>query len=52
MKNFNILGVPWKISLLGGGSRKTNIKGGLPKKGGGFDCFANLGGGNWQERGR
>ena len=39
MKNFNILGVHWKIGLLGcgegggGGVTKTNIKGGLPKKG-------------------
>ena len=34
MKNFNILGVHWKIRLLGvGGSRKTNVEGGLPKKG-------------------
>ena len=33
MRNFNILGVHWKIRLLGvGGSRKTNIEGGLPKK--------------------
>ena len=30
MKNFNILGVHWKIRLLGvgGGSRKTDIEGG------------------------
>ena len=38
MKNFNILGVHRKIRLLGGegvGSLKTNIEGGLPKKGGG-----------------
>ena len=29
MKNFDILGVHWKIRLLGGkGSRKTNIEGG------------------------
>ena len=38
MKNFNILRVHWKIQLLGrgggrGGSQKTNIEGGLPKKG-------------------
>ena len=33
MKNFNILRVHWKMRLLGvGGSRKTNIEGGLPKK--------------------
>ena len=36
MKNFNILGVHWRIQLLGGGgSQKTNIDGGLPKSGGG-----------------
>ena len=29
MKNFNILGVYWKILLLEGGSRKTNIEGGI-----------------------
>ena len=29
MKNFDILGVNWKIQLLGGGSRKTNIEGGI-----------------------
>ena len=35
MKNFNILAVYWKIWLLGGGgSRKTNIEGILPKQGG------------------
>ena len=34
MKNFNILGVHWRIQLLGGGgSRKTNIDGGLSKRG-------------------
>ena len=31
-------------------SQKTNIEGGLPKKGG-FGQFADLGGGAWQERG-
>ena len=42
MKNFNILGVHWRIQLLGGGgSRKTNIDGGLPKRGG-LGQFANL----------
>ena len=35
--------------LGGGGSRKTNIEGGLPKKGG-LGRFANLRGA-WQERG-
>ena len=34
MKNFNILGIHWKTRLSGGSSRKTNIEGGLPKKGG------------------
>ena len=28
MKTVNILGVHWKIRLLEGGSRKTNIEGG------------------------
>ena len=32
MKNFNILGVHWKIQLLGGSSRKAGIEGGLPEK--------------------
>ena len=35
MKNFNILGVHWKICLLGGGVMKNQYRGGLPKKGGG-----------------
>ena len=39
MKNFNIFGIHWQIPFLGGGGgggrvRKTNIEGGLPKKGG------------------
>ena len=36
MENFNILGDHWKIRLLAGGGspRKTDIEGGLPKKGG------------------
>ena len=30
MKNFNILGIHWKIWLLGGGgSQKNNIEGGI-----------------------
>ena len=37
MTNFNILGVHWKIPLLGG-SRKTNISRGLPKNGGWTVC--------------
>ena len=50
LKNLNILGVHWKIRLLGGGSQKTNIEGGLPKKGG-FGQFVDLReGGAWQER--
>ena len=49
MKNFNILGIPWKIQLLGGSSQKTNIEGGLPKKGG-LGQFGDLGGA-WQEGG-
>ena len=36
MKNFNILGVHWKIRLLGGISQKTNI-----------GQFAGLRGGSW-----
>ena len=54
MKNFNIFGVHWKVRLLLGGSRKTNIeqyRRGVPKRGG-FGLFADLsGGGAWQERG-
>ena len=44
MKNFDTLGVHWKIRLLGGISRKTGIEGGLPKKEG-LGEFADLGGG-------
>ena len=40
MKNLNIFGVDWKIWLLGG-FIKTNIEGGLSKKGG-LGQFANL----------
>ena len=40
MKNFNILGVHWKIRLLGGGGiHKKLIERGLPKKGGGLDSL-------------
>ena len=39
MKNFNIWGVHGKIQLLGGGSRKTNIKQGDWLKGGGIDSL-------------
>ena len=44
------MGVYWKIQLLGGGGlRKTNIEGGLHKKGAWTVCRFN--GGAWQERG-
>ena len=50
MKDFNIFGVHWKIRFLGGGgSRKTNILGGLPKKGG-LDSLQ-IWGEAWQKRG-
>ena len=52
MKNFDILGVHWKIWLLEVGSQKTNIEGGLPKRGGGGSwtvCWFK--GEAWQERG-
>ena len=46
MQNFTIMGVHWKIWFLGGGGlRKTNIGGGLPKKGEGPGQFENLRGG-------
>ena len=51
MKNFNIFGVHWKIWLLGGGLRKTDIEGGGLPKNGGLGQFADLRGGAWQERG-
>ena len=53
MKNFNILGVHWKIQLLGGGgggSGKTNIEGRLPKKEG-LGQFADLRGGLGKKEG-
>ena len=43
MKNFNILGVHWKIQLLGRGSQKTSIEGGIASKGGGLGQFADRG---------
>ena len=51
MKSFNILGIHWKIWLLGGGGLTKNQYrgGGLPKKGS-LGQFANLRG-TWQERG-
>ena len=48
MKNFNILGVHWKIWFLRG-SWKANIEGGLPKKGAWTVC--RFKGGAWEERG-
>ena len=44
MKNFNILGVQWKIWLSGVVSQKPNIEGGLPKRGWGWGMgeFADL----------
>ena len=40
MKNFNVLGVRWKIRLLGGGFTKNKNRGGvLPKKRGGLDSL-------------
>ena len=51
MKDFDVLGVHWKIGLLGGwSSQKSNIEGGIAWKGGPGQ-FADLGGGAWQERG-
>ena len=44
MKNFNILGVYWKIRPLGGGVTKNQYIGGIGQ-------FADLRGGAWQERG-
>ena len=46
MKNFDVLGIHWKIQL----SQKNDIEGGLPKKVG-LGQFADLRGGAWQERG-
>ena len=50
MKNLNILGVHWKIGLLGGGggSPKTNIEGGIAKKGRAWTVCKFKGA--WQER--
>ena len=50
MKNFNILGVHWKIWLLGGSSQKTNIKGRLPEKEG-LGQLTDLRGGLVRKRG-
>ena len=51
MKNFNILGVHWKIWLLRGSSWKTNIERGLPKKRG-LGQFEDLRGGGGLARKR
>ena len=51
MKNFNILGVHWKIRLLIGGVHKNLVqRGGLPKKGAVIGQFADLRWA-WQKRG-
>ena len=42
-KNFNILGVYWKIQLLGGDLEKPIYRGRLPKKGGGGGAFEGVG---------
>ena len=41
MKSFDILGVHWKIRLLGGKFTKNQDRGGLPKRGrgGGLDSL-------------
>ena len=49
MKKFNIFGVTEKPNFQGG-SWKTNIEGGLPKKGGVLGQFADLRRA-WQKRG-
>ena len=43
MKNFNILGIHWKIWLLGGCSQKVNIEGGLPNEEAGLGQFVDVG---------
>ena len=51
-KNFNILGVQWKIQLLGGDLEKQIYRGRLPKKGGGAWAVCWFKGGlNKKERG-
>ena len=45
MKNFNILGVHWKIWLLGGGGLEKPICRGALHKKGGLGQFADLKGG-------
>ena len=50
MRNFNIMGVHWKIQFLGGGSTKSQYIGGLHKKGRGLGKFADLRGGLAKKR--
>ena len=50
MRNFNIMGVHWKILFLGGGSTKSQYIGGLHKKGRGLGKFADLRGGLAEKR--
>ena len=53
IKNFNILGIHWKIRFLRGCSQKNNIEGGLTKMRVGLLQFVDLrwgGVGAWQER--
>ena len=51
IKNFNILGVHWKIRLFGGRcSRNTNAERELPKKGG-LDSLLNSRGGLGKKEG-
>ena len=52
MENFNILGVHWKIQLLGGEFTKNRHRGGgLPKKEGAWTVFRFKGGLGKKERG-
>ena len=51
MKNFNVLGVHWKIRLLRGYSQKTNIEGGDCLKRGDFGLFTALRGGLGKKEG-
>ena len=55
MKNFNIMGVHWKVWLLGGGGghRKLIYRGNCLKRMGvgGLGQFADLRGKAWQKRG-
>ena len=52
VKNFNFWGGSLRnLTFRERGSRKTNIEGRLPRKGGGLGQFADIRGGAWQERG-